>query len=154
MLTYCRAANLQVSEHHLHRKCLHIAGLPTFQVSEHHLHRKCLPIAGLPTFRECQSTSYIVHAYLLQGCQPSGAKAPATFCNKKALIPPPPTISTGSRLKDSKVFIWPLFTFSQIAYNKQLHKFLIYMVAEWLQCIHKWSLVEFLVCLYGLCGWV
>ncbi len=38
----------------------------------------------------------------------------------------------GQRLKtqDSKVFIWPLFTFSQIAYNKQLHKFLIYMVKE------------------------
>ncbi len=37
-----------------------------------------------------------------------------------------------SRLKtqDSNVFIWPLFTFSQIEYNKQLHKFLIYMVNE------------------------
>ncbi len=37
-----------------------------------------------------------------------------------------------SRLKtqDSKVFIWPLFTFSQIIYNKQLHKFLIYKVKE------------------------
>ncbi len=33
-------------------------------------------------------------------------------------------------LWDSKVFIWPLFTFSQIAYNKQLHKFLIYMVKK------------------------
>ncbi len=30
----------------------------------------------------------------------------------------------------SKIFIWPLFTFSQIAYNKQLHKFLIYMVKQ------------------------
>ncbi len=34
------------------------------------------------------------------------------------------------RLKDPKVFIWPLFIFSQIAYNKQLHKFLIYMAKE------------------------
>ncbi len=33
-----------------------------------------------------------------------------------------------SRLKT--LFIWPLFTFSQIAYNKQLHKFLSYMVQE------------------------
>ncbi len=32
--------------------------------------------------------------------------------------------------QNSKVFIWPLFTFSQNAYNKQLHKFLIYMVKE------------------------
>ncbi len=29
-----------------------------------------------------------------------------------------------------KVFIWPLFTFSQIAYNKQLHNFLIYKVKK------------------------
>ncbi len=35
-----------------------------------------------------------------------------------------------SKKIDSKVFIWPLFTFSQVAYNKQLHKFLIYMVKE------------------------
>ncbi len=32
--------------------------------------------------------------------------------------------------QDSKVFIWPLFTFSQIEYDKQLHKFLIYVVKE------------------------
>ncbi len=34
------------------------------------------------------------------------------------------------KTRDSKVFIWPLFTFSQITYNKQLHKFLIYKVKE------------------------
>ncbi len=33
-------------------------------------------------------------------------------------------------IKTQKVFIWPLFTFSQIAYNKQLHKLLICMVKE------------------------
>ncbi len=35
-------------------------------------------------------------------------------------------IENVSRLKteDSKVFIWPLFTFSQIAYNKHYIKFL------------------------------
>ncbi len=34
------------------------------------------------------------------------------------------------KTQDSKVFIWPLFTFSQITYNKQLHNFLIYKVKE------------------------
>ncbi len=37
---------------------------------------------------------------------------------------------TSSVYVDSKVFIRQLFTFSQITYNKQLHKFLIYKVKE------------------------
>ncbi len=43
-----------------------------------------------------------------------------------------PTLYCDTRLKtqDSKVFIWPFFTFSQITYNKQLHKLLIYKVKE------------------------